>query len=195
MEFKKQIKKAGARADKLSRKVRALESEVETLQNTMENMSPRRTREVPSIAITPSSSSAARATSAAHASAAALSASASAPPAPSTTPRGKRSREAEDEPVTREVWVEDGPLPKRNSPPSAGRQPLAARTNRPARKPLTSTERAFMQKRAQTASSTPGERKVSMRSALAASTTPGATPGERRMFGPGGPGSGRSVSG
>ncbi|BEI80269.1 hypothetical protein CcaverHIS002_0107980 [Cutaneotrichosporon cavernicola] len=196
MELKKQIKKAGARAEKLSRKVRVLESEIETLQNTMENMSPRRTREIPSIAITPSSSSAgARATAAALASAAESSLSSSAPSGPSTTPRAKRSREAEDELVTREVWVEDGPLPKRNSPPSEGRQPLAARTNRQARKPLTSTERAFMQKRAQMAASTPSERKVAMRSVLGSATTPGATPGDRRVFGPGGPGSGRSTSG
>ncbi|GMK54744.1 hypothetical protein CspeluHIS016_0113300 [Cutaneotrichosporon spelunceum] len=195
MELKKQVKKASARADKLSRKVRALESEIETLQNTMENMSPRRTRDIPSIAITPSSSSAAaRATAVAIASAT-QSLPPSAPSLPSTTPRSKRNREAEDESVTREVWVEDGPLPKRNSPPSAGRQPLVAKANRPARKPLTSTERAFMQKRAQMAASTPIERKVSMRSVLGSGTTPGATPGDRRVLGPGAPGSGRPASG
>lgn len=190
MELKKQIKKIGARADKLSRKNKALESEIDTLQNTMENMSPRR-RDVPSIAFV---SPAPPRLSTGQSAVASISKHAS-----SATPAGtKRTREPEDIQHTREVWVgaEPEPVLKTRTSPGA-RQPLTSRTgnerpvDRPVagRKPLTSTERAFMQKRAQLAQTTPSERKTltpSVRNVFAAATTPGATPGEpRNVFAPG----------
>lgn len=189
IELRKQIKKAGARADKLARKNKALEGEIETLHNTMENMSPRRAL--------PSSTSFALSAPAEPAFAASASTSFSGPSPRVRSPGSKRSREPEESLTTREaVFVEAEPaLKMRTSPGSSNRQPLAQRTNsypgeRPlAGKKMSATERAFMQKRAQMAS-TPSERKTlapSVRNVFAAATTPGgATPGERRnVFAPG----------
>lgn len=193
----------------------------------MENMSPRRPREHPVIlqAVSPAppaSATRTRPSPAPNATAADESrkinvfAEGQPGPAPAsgTTPRTKRSREDEDVPATKEVWVQPEPALKMKTSPgsrNSTRQPLGALQSKASNerpvagrgKPLSSTERIFMQKRAQMEASggtTPSDRKFlsgGVRNVFATTpsapttATPGVTPGERRnVFAPGSAGRG-----